>query len=162
MKSPTPEAVAVLVVERRPRAIEAPLVAGREDALPVDLEGDRGGEERVPGKRVHRELVLVPRERLAELQDAIDRDRIEPEARKVVAVRLLEDRRDVRRRPHLGAARVAQQVEAGDVVVVVVRRDHRVDLDVRRATTRAAGRSARLVVAEVDPERAAVLGEQTR
>ena len=66
-----------------------------------------------------------------EREHAVDRDRLVPEARQVVAVRVLEDRRDVRGRPDLRAFDVAQQVEPCDVVVVVVRGHD--SLDVRHA-----------------------------
>ena len=125
-----PVAVAVLVVEDRLLARGQPrrlLVAGREHAVAVDLEEDRGRVERVPRHRVRGQLVLVPGERLLERQDAVDGDRLVPEAGQVVAVRVDEDRRDVLRRPDLRTLDLAEEGQPGDVVVVVVGRDHGLD-----------------------------------
>src|SRR4051795_10661705 len=62
------EAVAVLVVQLRRRV----LVADRDDAAAVDLEGDRAREERVTGKWIERQLVLAPRDRRLEREGAVD------------------------------------------------------------------------------------------
>ncbi len=170
-----PEPVAVLVVEDRPVGLVRLLISRREDATAVHLERDRRGVQRVPGQRIGAEFVLVPGERLVERQPSVDADRVVPEAGKVVAGGVLEHVGEVLRHPDRGPLYLAQEVDPGDVVVVVVRRQHDFDAlrprvaperedRVQEGSPRGPGGRHGVpcpeVVAKVEDERGAGLGDE--
>ena len=146
------KAVAVLIVEDRAIALQPVLVSCGQDAATVDLELDRRRVQRVAGEGVGRQLVFVPANRLAERQHAINGDRIGPQARQVVPMRLLEHRRDVRRCPDLRPFDSPKQIEAGHVIVMEVRDDDGIELHVVEGPEQRPSPGGH-VVAEVDSER---------
>ena len=159
-----PEAVAVLVVEDRAASPAGRLlVAGREHAPAVDLELDRGGVERVArAADAAVSSYSCQRNGSPSGERAVDRDRARTRGTAGRTARLLEqDRRDVLRRPDLGALDLAQEVDPGDVVVVVVGRHDRLDRArrrgrgaARRATQSSGRRAARSVAGRRGPSSA--------
>ena len=130
-----PIAVPVLVVEDDRRAVGCPgrvLVADREHPLTVHLGRDRSGVGVWPGSG-WRPARTRSRRAAARTAAPVDRDRLVPGAGQVVTAWILEDRRNVLGRPDLSALDVAEQREPGDVIVVVVRGDDRLDASTPRS-----------------------------
>ncbi len=104
------------------------LIACCQYARAVHFKGNGDGIERMTGQWIKIQRIFFPLDRFFHLQTAIHCDWVVPQTRQIMCVGTFEYIREEFRRPYLRPLHGAQKVDPGNVIVMIMGRDHHIDL----------------------------------